>query len=128
MSLSAIRGKQLPPLTADVRLAEAVSLFEKDLTMEQKAEFRALRLDAEHKGPVEADVYRFTARFNRSLLTHRSDDTRAYGTRLTNILQAVQQYTALGDNMIGLTANPIARAVWTTVRFSLQVCLPSIKY
>ena len=115
MSLSRIPRKQPPPLTAEVRLAEAVSLFEKDLTAEQKTEYRALRLDAENRGPVEADVYRFTAEFNRSLLAHQSNDARAYGTRLTNILQAVQQYAALADNMIGLTVNSIARAIWTTV-------------
>ncbi|KAK0656504.1 ankyrin repeat-containing domain protein [Cercophora newfieldiana] len=83
-------------LKADIRLAQAVSEFEADLTADQKASFRTQRSKCCKSPPSIHDVMRLTAEID--LATSGKGAGRCcYGPRLTNVLQAVQQFAALGD-------------------------------
>jgi hypothetical protein len=105
-----------------IRLAQAVSQFEADLSSEQKATFRTYRSQAQDSPPDPNDVMRLTAEIDR----HASGKIgrRCFGPRLTNFLQAVQQFAALGDIIIGGSQNLIACGVWSLVRMSLLVGVP----
>jgi ankyrin repeat domain-containing protein 50 len=46
---------------------------------------------------------------------------RCFGPRLTNVLQAVQQFAALGDIIVGGSQNMIACGVWSLIRLTLLV-------
>jgi guanyl-specific ribonuclease Sa len=55
------------PLKADIRLAQAVSEFEADLTKEQKSTFRNLRSQSLSAAPSPSDVMRLTADVDRRI-------------------------------------------------------------
>lgn len=116
MSLALARAA---PLKAEVRLAEAVSLFRADLSSEQKA---ALDASKSQSPPSIHDVMRLTAEIDRET-SGKLGGRRCFGPRLTSFLQAVQQFAALGDIVIGGSQNIIACSVWALVRMTLLVCL-----
>ncbi|KIM96862.1 hypothetical protein OIDMADRAFT_68677, partial [Oidiodendron maius Zn] len=105
-------------LKPEIRLAQAVSQFEADLSSEQKAAFRTYRSQSLDSPPDPRDVMRLTAEIDRQNLGNIGRG-RCFGPRLTNFLQAVQQFAALGDIIIGGSQNLIACGVWTIVRMSL---------
>lgn len=109
-------------LKPDVRLAEAVSKFVADLSNEQKTTFHAYRSKPRHCPPDPKDVMRLTAEIDRQAFG-KASGRRCVGPRLTNFLQAVQQYAALGDVIMGATQNLIAAGVWSLVRLSLLVSI-----
>ncbi|EUC46760.1 hypothetical protein COCMIDRAFT_35627 [Bipolaris oryzae ATCC 44560] len=112
-------------LKPEIRLAQAVSEFEADLTTEQKATFRTLKSQSHSTRPDPSDVMRLTAEMDRSISTKYS--SRCFGPRFTNFLQGVQQFAALGDVVVGGSQNLIACSVWSLVRMSLLsiICLSS---
>ncbi|RYP45799.1 hypothetical protein DL768_007918 [Monosporascus sp. mg162] len=99
-------------LKAEIRLAEAVSLFEADLSTEQKATFRNYRSKSCKSPPDIHDVMRLTAEIDRHT-SGKLGGGRCFGPRFTNVLQAVQQFAALGDIIVGGAQNIIASGVWT---------------
>lgn len=103
------------PLKAEIRLAQAISMFEADLQAEPKSAFRALRQHALSSPPDLSDVMRLTAEMDRET------GGRCFGTRFVNFLQSVQQFTALGDEIVGGSQNIVACAVWSVVHISLLV-------
>jgi ankyrin repeat domain-containing protein 50 len=103
-------------LDADVRLAQAISEFEADLSSQQKQAFHAQRSQMLTSPPSLKDVMILTAQIDET-----SSSTRCFGPRMTNFLRAVQQFAALGDVAIGGSQNIIACGVWTLVRISLLV-------
>ena len=109
-------------LKPEIRLAQAVSQFEADLSSEQKAAFRTYRSQSLDSPPDPRDVMRLTAEIDRQN-SGNIGRGRCFGPRLTNFLQAVQQFAALGDVIIGGSQNLIACGVWTIVRMSLLVSL-----
>lgn len=113
----ALVAKRLAPLKPEIRLAQAVSAFEADLTSEQKADFRISRTQTQKSPPDLSDVMRLTAEIDR-----QRAGRRCVGPRMTNFLQAVQQYAALGDVIVGGSQNILACGVWALVRMSLLVC------
>lgn len=108
------------PLTADIRLAQAVSQYEASLSSAQKAEFRSLRSRARRTPPTVDDVMKLTAEVDKGA-SEKIRARRCFGPRFTNILQTVQQYAALGDIIIGGSQNLAACGVWCAVRMSLLV-------
>lgn len=105
-------------LKAELRLAQAVSEFEKDLSGEQKAAFRTTRDNSTTSPPGYQDVMRLTEEIDRTasgLLKSR----RCFGPRFTNILHAIQQFAALGDVVVGGSQNIVACGVWSLVRMTL---------
>ena len=110
-------------LKPEFRLAQAVSQFEADLSTEQKARFRAYQSQSRDSPPDTSDVMRLTAEIDRHMSGNVSGRL-CRGPRLTGFLQAVQQFAALGDIVVGGSQNIIACGVWSLVRMSLLVSIP----
>jgi hypothetical protein len=108
------------PLKPEIRLAQAISQFESDLSAEQKASFRSCRSATLKSPPDTGDVMRLTAEIDRPG-AGKVGGGRCFGPRLTNVLQAVQQFAALGDVIVGGSQNIIACGVWSLVRITLLV-------
>ena len=119
MSAALANASKLKP---DIRLAQAVSQFEAALSSEQKAAFRTKKSQLQSSPPDSNDVMRLTSEFDKTsgIVTGR----RCFGPRFTSFLQAVQQFAALGDILVGGSQNLIACGVWTLVRMSLLVNTP----
>ena len=116
MSKALTKASSLKP---DIRLAQALSEFEADLTNEQKSTFRKLKSQSLSAAPTPSDVMRLTAEVDRRMSKKYSG--QCFGPRFTNFLQGVQQFAALGDVVVGGSQNLIACGVWTLVRMSLLV-------
>jgi hypothetical protein len=119
MSTAISNASRLKP---EIRLAQVISQFEADLSSEQKATFRNYRSQSLDSPPNPRDVMRLTAEIDYRA-SGKIGRVRCFGPRLTNFLQAVQQFAALGDIIVGGTQNLIACGVWTIVRMSLLVRL-----
>ncbi|POR35411.1 Uncharacterized protein TPAR_04422 [Tolypocladium paradoxum] len=104
------------PLKPEIRLAQAVSEFEADLSVEQKDAFRDGRSKSYKSAPDAHDVMRVTAEFDRCPSHAR---LRCFGTRLMKFLNFVQQFAAAGDVIVGASQSLIACGVWTAVRLTL---------
>jgi ankyrin repeat domain-containing protein 50 len=117
MSFALVKAARLKP---EIRLAQAVSEFEADLSSEQKRSFHAYRSQFYKSCPDIRDVMRLTADIDRHG-SGKAGSGRCFGPRLTNFLQAVQQFATLGDIIIGGSQNLIASGVWSLVRMSLLV-------
>ncbi len=119
MSMMLANASQLKP---EIRLAQAVSQFEADLSSEQKTTFRAWRSQSRDSPPDPSDVMRLTAEIDRQA-SGKVSGQRCFGPRLTNFLQAVQQFAALGDIVVGGSQNIVACGIWSLMRMSLLVSL-----
>lgn len=124
MALSLRDGARLKP---DIRLAQAVSEFEAALTSEQKVAFRASRSSAAHVAPTMSDVMRLTAEIDLKA-TAKHGRGRCFGPRMTNLLQAIQQFAALGDVVVGGSQNLIACGVWAAARMAVHVSASEIAF
>jgi hypothetical protein len=107
-------------LRPEIRLAQAVSQFEADLSSEHKAAFHTYRSQSHNSPPSHSDVMRLTAEIDRRA-SGKVGGGRCFGPRLINVLQAVQQFAALGDVIVGGSQNIIACGVWSLVRMTLLV-------
>jgi len=101
-------------LKADIRLAQAVSLFEASLSPEQKDSLRQTRSNTHEFMPTPHDVMRLTAEIDRN-------GGKCIGPRLTNFLESVQRFAALGDVVVGGSQQIIACSIWALVRLALLV-------
>jgi hypothetical protein len=110
------------PLKPEIRLAQAVSQFQADLSREQKASFRTYESQSRGSPPSPSNVMQLTAEIDRCAASGKVGG-RCFGPRLTSFLQAVQQFAALGDIMIGGLQSLIACGVWSVVRMSLLVSI-----
>lgn len=106
-------------LKAEIRLAQAISEFEADLSNEQKSTFRTLKLQSSSTTPAPRDVMQLTAEVDRHI--SKKFGSQCFGPRFTNFLHGVQQFAALGDVVVGGSQNLIACGVWSLVRMSLLV-------
>ncbi|KAL6415570.1 hypothetical protein AUP68_02134 [Ilyonectria robusta] len=109
---------KVAPLKAEIRLMQATKEFEADLSDEQKKSFLTNISQSCLSPPSIHDVMRLTAEIDRRI-SGKFSGRRGLGPRLTNILQAVQQFAALGDIIIGGSQNMIACGVWSLVRLTL---------
>ncbi|PQE30756.1 hypothetical protein CJF32_00005960 [Rutstroemia sp. NJR-2017a WRK4] len=114
-------------LKAEVRLGQAISQFEADLSREQKAAFHASRIRTHKSPPTPNDVMRLAAEIDRTA-SGKVGGGRCFGPRFTNVLHAVQQFAALGDIIIGGSQNLIACGVWSLVRMTLLFIVTSTSY
>ncbi|KAF2831976.1 hypothetical protein CC86DRAFT_400757 [Ophiobolus disseminans] len=105
------------PLKPEIRLAQAVSEFEADLSHEQKSTFQTLRSQSLSVTPGPRDVMQLTAEVDHR--TSKKFSSACFGPRFTNFLHGVQQFAALGDVVIGGSQNLLACGVWSLVRMSL---------
>lgn len=105
------------PLKPDIKLFQALSEFEAILPDTQKAKFRT------HRGqspPNSTDVIRLTAEIDMDAGRNRKS-RQCVGTRLMNVLHAVQQFSNVVDVIVGTSQSQIAGAIWGAVKISLQV-------
>ncbi|RKK64662.1 hypothetical protein BFJ69_g16636 [Fusarium oxysporum] len=109
---------RIVPLKPEIRLAQAIKQFEMDLSDEQKAAFHSNKRQSCHSPPNIHDVMRLTAEIDRRVAGNVGGG-RCFGTRLVNVLEAVQQFAALGDIVVGGSQNMIACGVWSLVRMTL---------
>lgn len=120
MSIILSNSSRLKP---ELRLAQAISQFEADLSSEQKVTFRNYKSQSQDFPPDPSDVMRLTAEVDYRSASNKIGRGRCFGPRLTNFLQAVQQFAALGDVVVGGTQNIVACGVWSLVRTSLLVSI-----
>ncbi|OCK75162.1 hypothetical protein K432DRAFT_467098, partial [Lepidopterella palustris CBS 459.81] len=113
-------------LKPEIRLAQAVSEFEKDLSSEQRTAFRTYRSQSLCTPPDSSNVMQLTAEIDRR--ASGKVGGRCFGPRFTNVLQAVQQFAALGDVIVGGSQNIIACGVWSLVRMSLLLIVNFSSY
>ncbi|KAJ5096594.1 hypothetical protein N7456_007315 [Penicillium angulare] len=113
MSKDLVSTSRLKP---ELRLAQAVSLFEADLPHDRKLTFRTEKSQLVGAPPSIQDVLRLTAQIDEQVSVSKR---RCFGTRIINVLESVQQFAALGDIVVGGSQNLIACGVWTVVRTSL---------
>jgi hypothetical protein len=111
-------------LKPEIRLAQAVSQFEADLSSEHKATFHTYKSQSRNSPPNHGDVMRLAAEIDRRA-SGKIGGGRCFGPRLINVLQAVQQFAALGDVIVGGSQNIIACGVWSLVRMTLLVGVSS---
>ncbi|KAK5991306.1 Ankyrin repeat and KH domain-containing protein mask [Cladobotryum mycophilum] len=116
MALTIIRN--FGRLKPEIRLGEAISNFEVDLTAQQMAAFRDYTHKSTTKPPTIDDVMRVTAEINRAA-SGRFSGKRCFGTRFTRILQAIQQFAGLGSVVLGGSQNLLACSVWSMLRMTL---------
>ncbi|KAH7464155.1 hypothetical protein FOMA001_g17933 [Fusarium oxysporum f. sp. matthiolae] len=100
------------PLKPEIRLAQSIAQFEVDLSDEQRAEFQSNKRQSCHSPPDIHDVMRLTAEIDRRI-AGKVGGGRCLGTRLVNVLEAVQQFAALGDIVVGGSQLMIACGVWS---------------
>jgi len=104
-------------LKPEIRLAQAISQFEANLSSTHKTEFQRSRAQSLKVPPDTTDVMRFTADVDRRI----AKGSRCLGPRFTSFLSSVQQFAALGDVIVGGSQNIIACGVWSVVRMSILV-------
>ncbi|KAF6829328.1 hypothetical protein CPLU01_07970 [Colletotrichum plurivorum] len=121
-TMSSLILRSRSSLTPEMRLVKATSEFEAALTTVQKASFRNIRSKACTTPPTLKDVMELTAEIDcQARKKHKS--SWSFGTRLTNMLQSVQQYAALGDVVVGGSQNLIACGVGAAVRMVLHMSI-----
>ena len=104
------------PLKPEIQFVQALSEYEAILTNDQKTKFRTYHMQ---QPPDATDVMRLTAEIDREN-SHRKG-RRCVGPRLTNILQAVQQFSTIVDTIVGGSQSQIACAIWGVLKMSIQV-------
>ncbi|KAI3573712.1 hypothetical protein IWW34DRAFT_754659 [Fusarium oxysporum f. sp. albedinis] len=92
--------ERIGPLKPEIRLAQAIAQFEMDLSGEQKAAFDSNKRQSCHSPPNIHDVMRLTAEIDRRVAGNVGGG-RCFGTRLVNVLEAVQRFAALGGHRGG---------------------------
>ena len=111
------------PLKPEIKLAQALSEFEAVLADDQKTKLRTYRGQSP---PNPTDVMRFTAEIDRDASLNRKS-RQCVGTRLTNVLHAVQQFATVVDFIVGASQSQIAGAIWGTIKVSLQVIIALVR-
>lgn len=119
--------QRIAPLKPEIRLAQAIAQFVANLSYEQRAEFQSNKRQSFDYPPDIHDVMRLTAEID-CRVAGKVGSRRCFGTRLVNILEAVQRFAALGDVIVGGSQNIIACSVWSLVRITLLVCPPPNNY
>jgi hypothetical protein len=115
-TIMAVALRNAAPLKPGIRLAQALSEYEAILTDDQKTKLRTYN---GQQPPGATDVMRLTAEIDREN-SHRKG-RRCVGPRLTNVLQAVQQFSTIVDTIVGGSQSQIASAIWGVVKMSIQV-------
>ncbi|KAJ5637475.1 hypothetical protein N7490_007354 [Penicillium lividum] len=114
-----------PRLKPEIRLAQAISMFEADLPDNHKIAFQNEKVQMRGKPPGAQDVLRLTAEIDQLALGFKR---RCFGARMMNVLEAVQRFAAMGDIIVGGSQNLIACGVWAVLRSSLLLVTKYTSY
>ncbi|KAJ9494026.1 hypothetical protein H2202_010454 [Exophiala xenobiotica] len=118
----AVALRHAAPLKPEIRLAQAISEYESLLDDDQKA---TMRNDRTGQPSRPLDVTRLTAEIDRRTSSRKS---RCVGTRLTNILQCLQQFSAVVDTVVGGSQSLIASGIWAAFKLTLFAALGWASY
>lgn len=119
MSTVLINAGHLKP---EIRLADAISQFQADLSSHEKAIFTEHRDQSITSTPTVLDVSRVTAEIDRHPSWQgRASGRRCFGPRFMKFLEAVQQFASIGDVVVGGSQNIVACGVWSLARLTLLV-------
>lgn len=102
---------------AQVRLNMAVKAFYESLSTENKAIFNSYRDAAHATAPGLEDIRHIAADINRN-------EGKPRGDRFKRVMEALQQFVAVGDVVIGSTQNMLAAGVWSVARLTAIVRSP----
>ncbi|KAK5462441.1 hypothetical protein LTS15_002153 [Exophiala xenobiotica] len=119
MAVALRHAAQLKP---EIRLAQAISEYESLLNDDQKPTMRDYRSG---QPPRPSDVTRLTAGIDRRNSSRKS---RCVGTRLTNVLQCLQQFSAVADTVVGGSQSLIASGIWAAFKLTLFAALGWASY
>ncbi|KAF4951596.1 hypothetical protein FGADI_7371 [Fusarium gaditjirri] len=106
-----------------IRLAQAISMLLADLSDEQRRSFITQREN--FLPPTIADVMRVVAEVDVVAMGKHKGIGRGFGPRLTNFLEAVQQFASMGELVLGGSVSLLAASVWLTVRLTLMMLAES---
>ena len=112
----ALAIRKAAPLKPEILLTQALSDYESILDEDRKEKFRRYRGQSP---PCATDVMLFTAEIDRDMSRWRG--RRCVGPRLTNVLQSVQQFSTIVDDLVGIANSHIASAIWGAFKVSIQV-------
>lgn len=101
-------------LKAQVRLGRAISEFYESLDTENKALFNSYKDAARTAAPVLGDIQQVAAEIDRKA-------RKPCGDRFKRVLEALQQFVAVGDVVIGSTQNMLAAGAWSVARLTVIV-------
>jgi hypothetical protein len=110
------KAAQLKP---EARLGQAIVAFQKELSKDERRAFDSHRASAETSPPTRRDVMRVLSEVDKT--SRVVAGRRCFGPRFTGILNAVQQFAALGDVVLGGSQNLMACSAWAVVRMTLLV-------
>ena len=99
----------------EIELDQVLSEFDAILTEDQKTTLSTYRGQSP---PSPDDVMRFTAAIDRNA-SRKSG--QLVGTRLSNVLHSIQQFSTVKSLIVGTSQQYLASAIWGTVKISLQV-------
>ncbi|KAK7697320.1 hypothetical protein SLS64_013668 [Diaporthe eres] len=105
---------QSSKLKAQVRLGRAINAFYESLDTENKAIFNSYRDAAHAAAPGLGDIRQIAAEIDLKA-------RRPCGDRFKRLLEALQQFVAVGDVIIGSTQNMLAAGVWSVARLTVIV-------
>lgn len=108
---------QSSKLKAQVRLGRAINAFYESLDAENKAIFNSYRDAAHAAAPGLGDIRQIAAEIDRKA-------RKPCGDRFKRLLEALQQFVAVGDVIVGSTQNMLAAGVWSVARLTIIVCSP----
>ncbi|KIW89818.1 uncharacterized protein Z519_09247 [Cladophialophora bantiana CBS 173.52] len=119
----ALAVRSAAPLQPETRLAQVLSKYEALLADGEKTRFRDQQSE---RPPTVSDVMKLTDEIDRNHSRRRS--RRCFGPRLISVLEAVQQFSAIIDAIIGGSQSLIASAIWGTLKLTLQLACGFASY
>lgn len=109
---------QASKLKVSIRLKRAINAFYESLDTNNKAIFDSYRDAARAAPPSLDDIRQIAAEIDRKGRKPRGD-------RFKRVLEALQQFVAVGDVVIGSTQNMLVAGVWSVARLTAVVCYQS---
>lgn len=100
------------PLRPEIKMSQALSEYEANLSAEQRQSYKKSLPDATAVMALTCEIDRQNA----------GRKTRRCGARLTSFSNSVKGFTAIVDLIITSSGNPIAGAVWGAVEIAIHVC------
>lgn len=109
-------------LKPEIRLAQALSEFERILDNDQKATMRSGRSEP---APSPNNVMRLTLEIDKRSSSRKR---QCVAIRLTSLLECLQQFSAVIDTVLGASHSLIASGIWAAVKLTLYLALRWASY
>jgi hypothetical protein len=106
--------KSSAKLKPEVRLGLAISAFKASLNDEKKKTFQTYCAQAHDRPPDPQDISKVIAEINKQA-------GKPLGPRVEQVLKVIQQFSVIGDAVIGGSQSNVASGVWAAVKLTLTV-------